>query len=229
MNIVVFGGGTVGKFGHDFCLKAREQGHNVVMFSHTSNGTGDQQQHIIYYNNIAKTNNVIQKVLLGLESIDIVLFNQKGDNFPREKELWQLPDINQYQTSFNSHIVVPHLFMALAKNKLKDTSKVINMGTNLAWVYDIKEVSQLVGYSSGKSYLTHYIQALARNRENNTTFFTLCPSMDYNKEEDKQIYPAWCDALTKFILTCTDEYNGEIVFTGRVDEFSKQIIRQNQK
>ena len=43
MNIVVFGGGEPGKFGNDFCLLARQQGHNVFILSHRDYATGDPQ------------------------------------------------------------------------------------------------------------------------------------------------------------------------------------------
>jgi hypothetical protein len=45
MNIVVIGGGEPGKFGNDFCIRAKREGHNVFILSHQDYSTQDPQHY----------------------------------------------------------------------------------------------------------------------------------------------------------------------------------------
>jgi nucleoside-diphosphate-sugar epimerase len=51
MNIVVIGGGKPGKFGNDFCNRARSEGHDVYVISHKDYGTNDPKHIVADFDN----------------------------------------------------------------------------------------------------------------------------------------------------------------------------------
>lgn len=212
MNIVVFGGGNVGKFGNDFCLRARSEGHNVIIFSHKSNGTNDKQQYVINYYDMEETEKIIKQVVDELDTIDLVLFNQTGSTYPSGEAFQMAPDYKEYQYTLNSHATIIHLFFFLCQNKLTDTCKVINMASNMMIeLFEKMPYAPPVGYGAGKAWATHTIQAYATNRKNNITYFTISPSMNYDSEEGKNRYPTWFNSLYELIFNSTDECNGKIL------------------
>lgn len=229
MNIIVFGGGTVGKFGNDFCLRARREGHNVIIFSHKSNNTDDSQQYVINYADIESCETMFKQVLSGLEKIDLILFNQVGGTYPSHDALYTVPSEKEYQYTLNTHVLIPHLFLVLANDRLSSSCKVINMTSNVGFEYDNIAVAGLVGYGSGKAFATHLIQGLARLRKNNVTYFSISPSCNYDSEEGKAKYPLWMNSLYDFILSATDEYNGEIVSAWDIKEHRKIKFRLETK
>lgn len=212
MNIIVFGGGTVGKFGNDFCLRARQEGHNVIIFSHKDNGQGDTQQFVIDYRNIDSSKKIFEQILNNLPCIDLIFFNQVGGGYPSGDDLFNDVNMSEYQYTLNSHVVIPHLFLSMVQDKLSENSKVINMTSNLAFEYD-KEgwLATLVGYASGKAWATQLIQGYAKAKKNNTIYFTLSPSINYESEEGKLKYKKWFESTYNLIFSSDSSYNGKII------------------
>lgn len=212
MNIIVFGGGKVGKFGHDFCLRARSEGHKVIIYSHALNGTNDSDQHVINYNDLNQVNEVFTNTANNLDTIDLVLFNQVGGLYPCEPDLFQEPKLDMYLNALNSIVTIPHLFVSKFAHKFHKDTKVVNMTSNLSMEYNKNiHVSGLVGYAGSKAWSTHLIQAYARHSKRNGIYFTISPSMNYESEEIKQIYPEWLDSLYKLIFTADEKINGKII------------------
>jgi nucleoside-diphosphate-sugar epimerase len=219
MNIIVFGGGTVGKFGHDFCLRARSEGHKVIIFSHKLNGTNDTDQHVIEYTNLDQINEVLNNTCSNLEKIDLVLFNQVGGSYPCNSDVYKEPNLNMYLNTLNSLVTVPHLFISKFNNKFHKDTKILNMTTNLAMEYDKNNhISGLVGYAGSKSWSTHLIQGYARHDLKNGIYFTISPSMNYDSEEIKQTYNIWFDSLYNLILNADEKFNGKIITAWKNNE-----------
>jgi len=218
MNIIVFGGGKVGKFGHDFCLKARQEGHKVIIFSHKLNGTNDPDQYVIDYNDLNQVADVF-KVCDNLAQIDLVFFNQVGGLYPCEADLFQEPNTSLYISSLNSIVTIPHLFISKFSNKFHSDTKIINMTTNIAFDYDKNpHIAGLVGYAGSKAWSTHLIQGYANHRDRKSTFFTISPSMNYEAEDYKDKYPVWFNSLYNLIFSADDKFNGKIVTAWHLNE-----------
>ena len=82
MNIVVVGGGTRGKFGNDFVVRARNEGHNVVIISHKSNNTNDQFQFITDYSSVEAVVETFTEATKNFDKIDIMIYNVNVGAYP---------------------------------------------------------------------------------------------------------------------------------------------------
>lgn len=224
MNIVVFGGGNVGKFGSDFCIRARTEGHNVIIFSHKDNGTNDNKQYVINYYDMEETEKVVKQVIDKLDTIDLVLFNQSGSPYPSGEAFEMYPDYKEYQYTLNTHVIIIHLFLFLSRNKLAKTCKVINMTSNMMVdLFTKTPFPPPVGYGAGKAWATHTVQAYATNRKNHVIYFTITPSMNYNSKLGKESYLSWFSNIYKFIINSTDEYNGKIFTAYQNEDHHKSV------
>lgn len=228
MNIVVFGGGSVGKFGHDFCLRARSEGHKVIIFSHKLNDTNDLDQHVINYRDLDQCMEILNRACNKLDKIDIVLYNQTGNNYPGKSGLYEKPNITLYTEAFNSLIVVPHLFISTYKDKFHKDTKIVNMTTNIAIEYEKNEhAGTLVGYAGGKAWSTHMIQGYARCIDSKAVFFTISPSMNYNADDAKESYPIWFNSLYSLIINADKKVNGKIITAWKLDDHRLLRVKLN--
>lgn len=210
MNIIVLGGGTIGKFGNDFAVKARNEGHRVIIFSHKHNGTNDIDQHVINYNDVNDTRNTFTKVLEQLDSIDIVLINQNGMSYPNINEHSDHTQVypDSYYQTINLHAVSTHLLLAAAYPKMHDGSKVSYMSTGLAYRMLAGDQHPYSGYAAIKAFMTHIILGFANNRQKKITYTTVSPHFTY---DDIPRYQRIFDNLYTWIFKHDDMYNGKMI------------------
>ena len=110
-NIVVVGGGAPGKFGNDFVIKAKSEGHNVIVISHRDYGYNDENFMWVNFEGLYYTEYkvVMDKILQKFDKIDILFFNQNGTFYPAHvADIFNPVRIQTYLTGLNLHIVVPH-------------------------------------------------------------------------------------------------------------------------
>lgn len=209
MNIVLVGGGTPNHFGNQFLNKARSEGHRVINLSHRNHNTGHVDDRALNYHSPEKIKEVCQKITEDMPVIDIVIFNQTGDAFPHEStELFAEPNFERYYRTLHVAVAAPHLIISCLYNNLVDGSKVLNMGSTMAFEYEREHFISAVGYPGAKSYATHLIMSMARCRTKQVTFSCMCPYFLYNKPE---VYADTFVQTYNYILTHDDSYNGKIV------------------
>jgi short-subunit dehydrogenase len=209
MNIIILGGGTPNKFGHDFALKARGEGHKVVIFSHKLNGLNDPDQHVINYEDLNKTKLIFQAALQDISKIDLIIFNANGFSYPYvSRDPFSNIDPIEYHKSINLHAIVPHLLLGESINKMDEGSKVVYMTTGLAYNLVRSEYHQHYGYGGHKSFMTHLMLGFATNRTKNITFSIFSPHFPY---EDREKYKKVFENCYQWILSHDDSANGKIM------------------
>lgn len=208
MNIVILGGGTPNKFGHDLALKARSEGHKVIIFSHKLNGLNDPDQHIISYDDLNKTKLVFQAALQDINKIDLIIFNGNGESHPyvTKNYLFNV-EPNSYYKAINLHAIVPHILLAECHEKMNDGSKVVYMTTGLAYMMLRDNWHQHYGYGAHKSFMTHLMLGFANNRAKNITFSIFSPHFPY---EDREKYKKVFDHCYHWVFNHDDSANGKI-------------------
>ena len=210
MNIVILGGGTPGKFGNDFAVKARSEGHRVIIFSHKSNYTNDQDQHIIDYDNTTQSQIIFSNVLENIDKVDILILNQNGSSYPyvnRQHNFNQV-DIEQYHHSLNVHVIMSHLLIAACHKKMDTGSKVTYMSTGLAFQFVRDTYHEHYGYGAYKSFMTHLMMGFANNRTKEITYTVFSPHFPY---EDRERYNLVFDNCYKWIFDHSDNVNGCVI------------------
>ena len=209
MNIVVVGGGTVGKFGNDFVKKARSEGHRVINLSHIDHQTGHADDREINYKNLDINKPVLAQVANDLGDIDIILFNQNGPCYPDTIEhLFGYPNLYNYHETMMSKVIMPHLIISLLYNNLKEGSKVVYLSSSMAFEYERQHYQAGAGYPGAKSFGAHLILSMARTRTKNVTFSIVCPFFIYN---DPDQYSQALENIYKYVFVHDDTYNGKFV------------------
>lgn len=210
MNIIVLGGGATGKFGNDFAIKARSEGHRVVIFSHKCNETGDVDQHVIDYNDFDSTQDIFTTVIEKISSIDIVLINQNGISYPNIDEHFdhEHVDPSSYYQMLNLHSITTHLLLTITYPKMLDGSKVLYMSTGLAYRMLSEDRHPYSGYAAIKAFMTHIIIGLANNRKKKIIYTTVSPHFTYDNINRYQMI---FDNLYEWILKHDDTFNGKMI------------------
>lgn len=222
MNIVILGGGSVGRFGNDFAQRARNQGHKVIIFSHKINGQNDTDQYVIDYNDIDKTKQVYTNAINDIEQIDLILLNQNGDSYPYINQQDEAPEVdaNQYYRSLNIHVVSSHLLISTCHSKLHDKSKVVYMSTGLAFNLLRDNYHQHYGYGAYKSMMSNLMIGFAKNRKKKITYTVFSPHFPY---DDRDTYKLVFENCYKWIFEHDDTFNGSVVAGWDYNSFPYKI------
>jgi nucleoside-diphosphate-sugar epimerase len=205
MNIVIVGGGTVGRFGNDVVQSARQAGHTVRVLSHrTSKDTNATLTFLSLDNAVASFTNVT----LDLEHIDILLYNTTHKGHPNDAALFTSKGvINEklYVHGFYVQVLIPHALAIEALKKMDNTSKIIFMTTDV--IYDREHTENLhhLGYYGGKAYQHQLMLALADCNDKGVVVSAISPYFDY---EDKQKYASAFNVAYNHILN--DTHNGKV-------------------
>jgi hypothetical protein len=208
-NILVVGAGTPNKFGQQFVKKAREKGNRVIVFSHKNHNTSNVDDRYINYNDANQVKSKCVELCNELPVIDIILFNQLGSAYPDSAiQLFDEPNIAQYNQTVASAAGIPHLIIAVLYNNLIVGSKVVYMGSTMALEYEREYYVSGVGYPSAKSFAMHLMSSMARCRTKEVTFSSMCPYFLYDQPES---YKQTFEQTYNYILTHDDSVNGKLV------------------
>jgi short-subunit dehydrogenase len=210
MNIIILGGGTPNKFGHDFVLKAREEGHKVICFSHKFNGLNDKDQYVIDYNDVYGTKSLFKEIISSVNTIDLLFINANGHSYPSFEPNHLLnPDPMQYQKSMNVYTIIPHMLIAECYEKMPAKSKVVYMTTLLALTFILRpEFPKAYGYAANKSFMTQLMLGFAQNRTKDINFSILSPHFPY---DDLSKYKKVFDHCYNSIMNDNENVNGKIL------------------
>jgi hypothetical protein len=224
MNIIILGGGTKGKFGNDFVQQARSEGHRVIVFSHINHYTFNVDDRILNYTDIKKTDYALWQIVWEMPVIDLIVFNQKGSGYPQTQDILSEPNFENYNFLMLNHVIMPHLVISKLYNNLNTGSKVVFIGSTMAFEYDRDHSASEIGYPGAKSFATHLMSSLARVRTKPITFSTLCVHLPYDQPDFyKQVF----EKLYNYILTHDDSFNGKIV--GLMNGLENTIAEINVK
>ena len=216
MNIVIFGAGTPDKFGYDFVQKSRQEGHRVTVFSHKDHGISHVDHYVIDYNNLNNCEFVFNTFLENnKDKIDILIYNTLGGNYPTLEYFgYNTPDLSLYQHTFNTHFVVPHLFIAKSIHRMNENAKTIFFASTLGLNFNDsrKGTEQMVGYASGNIWKVNMMLGYANNRKKNITYCCISPSIQYKTIEGFKRYKEQdFELLYNFIYNCDDSYTGKLI------------------
>jgi hypothetical protein len=116
MNIIVVGGGTTNRFGNDFVVRAKTEGHTVRVLSHRSSKDSNTTTNFL---NLEETVSKFKSITEELPVIDILIYNSNYKGHLDDKKLFTSQAILKeklYLYGFYVHAIVPH---ALSVESLK--------------------------------------------------------------------------------------------------------------
>jgi hypothetical protein len=183
MNIVVVGGGQPGKFGNDFVVKARRQGHRVLVLSHRNYGVSNPDSVVTSFIDIDKTVEDFQNLINRVETIDLLLYNSNNGGYPDAVENFHSSSsINErrYLQGFRVHVMIPHALSLSALTKMSKGSRIVFMTTDMIYSKERDNYLEMVGYAGGKSYQHHLMLGLAHNNDKDVVVSSISPHFDYN-------------------------------------------------
>jgi len=214
MNICVIGGGGVkGRFGRDFCDRARAEGHNVYVLSHKDYNLNDPRHLWADFNN---HNDVVAKFAQLIESIDhidIFIYNTTSDSgsFPHLDRHFQSTTNGDFAKGWHDtvdlHAVLPHMLCVAALNKMSATSKLVFMVTGLAMYFNRTEWTEHVGYASGKAAQIFLMLAFSTFNDRKAISTAISPHFDYTNPVNYEIV---FNKAYDHILDMNQNQNGKI-------------------
>ena len=141
MNIcVVGGGGPKGKFGRDFCDRARQDGHNVYVLSHRPSAENNSQHTWVNFDVVADVVSAFEQLTANLTHIDILIYNSKPEQeFPGQPEDFvsgKRADPRLWHKTINGHAVLPHMLSISELKKMTSNSNLVFLVTGLATNFD---------------------------------------------------------------------------------------------
>lgn len=209
MNIVIVGGGTEKKFGNDFALKARHNGHDVIIVSHKTNQSNDPNQFVADFSTLETFLNDFKKATQRFDNIDILIYNTNTGSYPNNVVDLQSPVREKdYFRSIKVHVVYPHALALECQSKMKAGSKIIFMTSSMSLDINRTVNTQMAGYAGSKAYQNHLMLGLAYHNSNGIIVSSIAPRFDYSKTDNCQIT---LDKIYDYVLTHTTDMNGKIV------------------
>jgi len=217
LNIVIFGAGIPGQFGYDFVQKVRGEGHNVTVFSHKEHVDKHPQNITIEYGDYQSCEKTFDQFLIDNNSeIDFLIFNQSGGVYPFFiRDGYEKPNLQQYQYTLNSQVVIPHLFISKTINKMKDGSKTIFFCNTSGLTLEDRfrmGTDVLVGYVGANAWKVNMMYGYAKARTKNITYCCMAPSIRYHTPEGVERYKNQdFNLLYNWVFSVDDTSNGKIM------------------
>jgi NAD(P)-dependent dehydrogenase (short-subunit alcohol dehydrogenase family) len=201
MNIVVIGGGQPGKFGNDFCLRAREEGHNVLILSHKDYGKIDPGHYWADFSERQSVVDAFRKLTADIDHIDIFLYNTAYSNYPCDPSLFKsTASVSTIGWVSNLHInvLLPHVLSIEALKKMGIGSKLVFMTTKMSLQFNRTIYTEMAGYVGTKAAQTHLMLSLAYHNDRSAIATTIAPHFPY---DDKEEYKRTFEKTYEYILT----------------------------
>jgi nucleoside-diphosphate-sugar epimerase len=210
MNIVVIGGGQTGKFGNDVVVKARQQGHRVLVLSHRNYGVSNPDSVVTSFIDIDKTVEDFETLISNVDTIDLLLYNSNNGGYPDSaKDFHSTSVINErrYLQGFRVHVMVPHALSLVAMKKMSKGSRIVFMTTDMIHSKERDKYLELLGYAGGKSYQHHLMLALAHNNDKDVVVSSISPHFDYN---DKELYKSVFGKAFEYLMNPNTNLNAKV-------------------
>jgi len=210
MNIVVIGGGSPGKFGNDFCNRARSEGHDVYVISHKDYGTNDPKHVVADFSNEDNVKQTFLNLTKDLEKIDLFLYNSNACHYPgRPDELQSTAIISKtkWVEALTMHVVIPHILAIASLKKMTTGSGIVFMTSGMSYDLKRKEWTSNVGYAGLKGVQNHLMIGLAHDNDKGAIATCVSPHFPYDNAEN---YNMVFNHVYNYITTLTEESNGKI-------------------
>jgi hypothetical protein len=210
MNIVVIGGGKPGKFGNDFCNRARSEGHDVYVISHKDYGTNDPKHVVAPFNNVGAFLEAFKNLTKDLDTIDILLYNSNANSYPgRPDELQSTGSVSleKWVQAMTLNAVIPHSVSLEALKKMSKGSGIVFMTSGMSYDLSRKDWTANVGYAGFKGVQNHLMIGLANHNDKGAVVTCVSPHFPYDNAEK---YSMVFNHTYNYITTLTEESNGKI-------------------
>lgn len=212
MNIVVIGGGQPGRFGNDFCNRARAEGHDVYVISHKDYGTNDPKQIVADFANVEEFLEKFKNLINHLDKIDILLYNSSShtQTYPMNPYLLTSNgevSITAWEQSLRLHAIIPHVLSIEALKKMSETSAIVFMTTGMSRHVTRTEWTDMVGYAGFKGIQNHLMIGLAHHNDKGAIVTCVAPHFPY---DDADKYKIILNTAYEYITQLTKENNGKI-------------------
>jgi hypothetical protein len=210
MNIVVIGGGQPGRFGNDFCNRARDNGHDVYVISHKDYGYNDPKQIVADFTNVEEFLEKFKNLVEHLDRIDILLYNSNAHSYPMIPSLLKstgVVSIAEWEQSLKSHAIIPHVLSLEALKKMSETSAIVFMTTGMSCYVTRSKWTNMVGYAGFKGIQNHLMIGLAHHNDKGAIVTCVAPHFPY---EDVEKYKVILNTAYEYITQLTKEHNGKI-------------------
>ena len=217
MNIVVIGGGEPGKFGNDFCNRARSEGHRVFILSHKNYHNQDPLHHYADFTNPDVVVDAFNKLTKNIDQIDLFVFNTNGyggPGFPSDFKSTASINIDSYNTGIYYTVILPHLLTVEAFKKMSTGSRFAFLSTRMALEYKRTMYTEMAAYAGTKAYQIHLMIALSHHNDKGAIGTTVCPHFPYDEPDN---YKKVFDMTYTYILNF--EKNANVEFIAHFDNF----------
>jgi NAD(P)-dependent dehydrogenase (short-subunit alcohol dehydrogenase family) len=210
MNICVIGGGSKeGRFGRDFCDRARSDGHDVYVLSHRPSAENNSRHTWADFDSVDAVVAAFKQLTADLAHIDIFVYNSKPTSeFPGQPEhfVYKRQSVTAlWHKTIDGHAVLPHLLSMAALKKMSDRSKLVFLVSGLATNFDRDYYTHCVGYATGKAAQAFLMLAFAHHNDRGAIATAVSPHFD-NPDTYKNVF----DGVYRYILNMDHEQNGKI-------------------
>lgn len=212
MNIcVIGGGGPKGKFGRDFCDRARAEGHNVYVLSHKDHNQGDVRHAWADFGNVESVVDAFTQLVADIDCIDIFVYNSnpvpQRPSLDTDYKSTSTVTSEMWYNTITGQAIIPHRLCIEALKKMSANSKLVFLVSGLAIPYNEHNYTNLVGYSTGKAIQIFMMKAFAEHNDRGAIASAVSPHFDY-KNVDR--YQTTVDNVYRYILDINQSENGKI-------------------
>lgn len=210
MNIVVIGGGAPGRFGNDFCNRARSDGHDVYVISHKDYGYNDPRQIVADFDNIPRFLEKFKTLTDHLEQIDILLYNSNGNAYPTNPEFLKSTgrvSVEHWERALRLHVIIPHMLAIESLKKMTKGCGIVFMTSGMSYMLSRTEWTNFVGYAGFKGMQNQLMIGLAHHNDKGVIVTCAAPHFAYDNPERYKIV---LDNAYEYITNLTDDANGKI-------------------
>lgn len=204
MNICVFGGGgSLGRFGPDFCQRATGDGHNVYTISHTDHPASITA-------NFANTADVVHQFesVASKITLDLVIYNTTASGYPDQPNCFAADHEYQEQHWLDSvriHAAIPHAVALKSMQYMQPGSAMVFMTSGISWEHDRTYSTWAAGYAGGKAMQNHLMLALAQHNNRGMIFTSIAPHFT------PQTYPNIFEKIYQHVMTIDQQHNGQVL------------------
>ena len=213
MNIcVIGGGGPTGKFGRDFCDRARAEGHDVYVLSHKDRNQEDPKQTCADFTNVNSVVGAFNQLTADIDCIDIFVYNSNprpcrpslATDFTSTSKF----DATFWNDTITGHATIPHMLCIQALKKMSANSKLVFLVSGLAIDYDRVDYVETAGYATGKAAQVFLMMGFAHCNDRGAIATALSPHFDYDNVEN---YKNTFNSAYQYIINIDQKQNGKIL------------------
>lgn len=213
LNICVIGGGTKGRFGNDFCLRAKSEGHNVYILSHKNYGNNDPNHLDADFDTGSNVVSRFEELIKNIEHLDIFLYNTVSGKGP-----WDENDFKSTSKFFSEddwlynlriNTIIPYNLSICALKKMNADSKLIYMTTGRSFNMDDDNPPFIPSYYGTKAFANHIMKAFSAYNDKQAIATSITGNFTYH--DDLERYSKTLQNAYNHIMNIDRTHNGKII------------------